>query len=123
MAARSGDIVVLASAARTATITSRDIINSYGRGLVLFFNISVVPGVDTLTLTVKGKDPISGTYYTIVAGTAQAGAALIIMRAYPGLVAAANLTVNDVLPKTFAVTVTASAASSFTYSVSANIIL
>ncbi len=123
MAARSGDIVILASAARTATNNSRDIVNSYGRGVVVFCNVGAAPGIDTVTLTIKGKGPISGLYYTILTSAALVATGLVVLRVYPGLVAAANLTVNDVLPKTFAVTVTHSAGGSFTYSVAANIIL
>mgnify|MGYP001600632907 CR=1 FL=1 len=117
------DATILASAARTATTVSADQTNYSGRGLHLVFDITAVPGADTVTLTIQGKDALSGKYYTILAGAAQVATGTIVMRVYPGLVAAANLVANDVLPRTWRASIAHSAASSFTYSGGASVIL
>ena len=117
------DATILASAARTATTASADQTNFNGRGLHLVFDITAVPGADTVTLTIQGKDALSGAYYTILAGAAQVGTGTIVMRVYPALTAAANLTASDVLPRTWRVNVVHSGAGSFTYRVGASVIL
>ena len=114
---------VLASAIRAATNQSADIVNYNGRGLHLVFDITVVPTVDTVTLTIQGKDELSGKYYTILAGAAQVAVGTVVMRIYPSLTAVANLTASDILPRTWRVSVTHSAATNFTYSVGASVIL
>jgi len=117
------DQTILASAVRAATNNSADFTNYNARGLHLVFDITAVPGVDTVTLTLQGKDALSGKYYTILAGSAQVGVATVVMRVYPGLTAAANLTANDILPRTWRVSVAHSGAGNFTYSVGASLIL
>lgn len=73
----------------------------------------------SIVLTVSGINPATGTAYTILTGAAVTTATTNIYRIYPGLTAAANATVSDVLPKTWIVTVTPANASSTTYSVGA----
>ncbi len=114
---------ILASAVRSANNNSGDQINFNGKGLHLTFNITAVPGAQTVTLTLEGKDETSGQYYTILAGAAQAANGTFIMRVYPGLTAAANLTANDILPRLWRVSIAHSGAGNFTYSVGASIIL
>lgn len=122
---RRGNVndAVLASAVRSATNQSPDQVNHNARGLILVFDITAVPGVDTVTLTIQGKDETSGKYYTILAGAAQSAVGTVVMRVYPGLSATANLTANDVLPRNWRVNVAHSAATNFTYSVGAALIL
>ena len=114
---------VLASAARTATNTSGDFINVGCSGIDLIFDITAVPGTDTVTLTIQGKDPVSGKYYTLLAGAAQSGVATVRMRIYPGLTAVANVDANGILPSIWRVSIAHSAASSFTYSVGAHVVV
>jgi hypothetical protein len=111
---------VLANIARTASLNAPDQRNQLQRGVIVVFDITAVPTVETVLLTIEGKDPISGQYYTILAGAAQVAVATLVMRVYPGLVAIANLTVNDILPDTWRPTVTHSAGGSFEYSVAAS---
>jgi hypothetical protein len=77
-----------------------DQINATGRGLVLVIDITAFAGT-SVTFTLQGKDPASGKYYTIIASAALAAVATTVLRVYPGLTAAANLVVSDVLPRTF----------------------
>ena len=62
---------VLANVARTASLNAPDQRNQLQRGVIVVFDITAVPTVDTVLLTIEGKDPVSGQYYTILAGTAQ----------------------------------------------------
>lgn len=109
--------ILFASAVRTASANSTDQDVSPYLGCLVFINMTAVPGVDTVIFTLEGKDELSGTYYTILATTAIVATGLTVLRVFPGLVAAANATVNDVLPRTIRVRTTHSAASSFTYTV------
>jgi len=111
------DLIILASAARTTSANGADRTNQTCRGFKLVIDMTAVPGVDTVTFTVQGKDPASGKYYTLLASGAIVAASTVVLSLYPALTAAANAVANDILPRTFRVITTHSAASSFTYSV------
>lgn len=87
------------------------------RGVKVVLDITAVPGVDTVLLTIQAKDPVSGKYVTLLAGVAEAGVATRVYTVYPGLVAAANAVASDVVPDDYRVTMTHSAVTSFTYSI------
>lgn len=116
------NIVVLASAARTTTQTQADQTNYNHRGIIAVLDMTLV-GTGSVTLEIDGKDPVSGKYYAILTGVAVTTNSTNIYRVYPGLTAVANATVNDVLPRTWRVKVTANNANSATYSVGAMLIL
>lgn len=109
--------IALPSAIRAATNVTEDFRNDAASGVSVILDITAVPGTDTVTLTIQGKDPASGKYYTILAGAAQSGTGTTKMDVYPGLVVAANLAANAVLPSVWRISMTHSAASNFTYSV------
>lgn len=71
-----------------------------GAGLLIFINITAISGTTpTLTVTLKGcMDGDATATYTILASTALNATGLTVLRVYPGLTAAANLTANDVVP-------------------------
>ena len=95
------DNIVLANlSAATTSGQSADQINYNGRGCKVFINITVFSGT-SITFTIQGKDPVSSTYYTILAGAAQTGTGTVLMSVYPSLTASANVTANDVLPRTW----------------------
>lgn len=119
----SEELILLSSAVRAATVTGVSRKNYGHRGIVLTFDQTVVPGVVTTTPKIQGQDPASGKWVDILAGAAQVGVATIQLKVYPGLVAAANLVANDVLPRTWRFVVTHSGAGNFTYSVGASLIL
>lgn len=73
----------------------------------------------SLVVTIRGSDPASGKAITLLTSAAITTVSTNTYRLYPGLTAVANLTVSDVLPKTFGVRVTAGNASPTTYSVGA----
>lgn len=103
-------ITLLTSAAISANGNSSDQTNYNGKGVLLFINTgSFGSGESTMTVTIQGKDPVSGTYYTILQSASLSASTFTVLRVYPGLTASANATANDVLPRTWRVSYSASA--------------
>ena len=93
---------IITHTAAATGVNGLDINNGYGRGILIFVDITALTGTaPTLTVTLQGKDPVSGKYYTILASTALAAVATTVLRVFPGLTAAANLIANDLLPPDF----------------------
>jgi hypothetical protein len=68
--------------------------------VVVTVDVTAISGTTpTFTVTIQGKDEISGKYYDILATTALNATGTVVLRVYPGLTASANVTVNDVLPR------------------------
>lgn len=113
---------LLASAARTATVNTSDQTNFGGRGVHVTINVTAASATPSVVFTIQGKDDLSGVYYTILASAAITGTGTTVLRVYPGLTAAANVTVNDVLPRTWRVNCVHADADSITYSLGASVI-
>lgn len=111
---------LLASAARTATVTGGTKSNLNGTCLTAHLNITAVPGVDTVLLQLQEQDPISGVWVTLAATLAQVATGLVILKVGVGIsaiAAAANIVVvNQKLPYSWRLNVVHSAATSFIYS-------
>lgn len=107
---------LLASAARTSTTNTADQTLFNGRGAVLFLDITVVPGVETVTLAVQIKDPASGKYISILTSAPQATTGTTIYAVYPGVTPAGGIAISFQLTHTWRVLLTHSASGSFTYS-------
>lgn len=92
--------IVTTHVSTTAPVIS-DITNAGYRGVLVFINIDAISGTtgtaESVTVTIRGRD-FDGTVYTILASAALVATGLVVLRVYPGLTAAANLTVSDVLP-------------------------
>ena len=116
--------IVLASALRTATATSDDQNNDGYRGVILILNMSAEDGAITLTPKVQVKDPVSGNYVDLAgaAFAAQTATGTKMLTIYPGLAETANVSVSDVLPKTWRIVSTMSGSTSMTYSIAAILI-
>lgn len=118
-------VTALASAARTATINSSDIINYNHRGLLLVVDVSSA-GTGSITPSIQIKDSVSGNYRTIwtaaAALTANGTAAYML---YPGAASAALYTeaIQAVVGRTFRVVATHNNANSITYSASVDLVL
>lgn len=83
----------------TGTYNSGDQTSLGGKGGILKANITVLTA-GSVTFSIQGKDVTSGNYYTILASAAIAVTGEITpLRVFPGLPVAANLTVNDLMPK------------------------
>lgn len=95
-------LVTLAAAA--AGGNSAEQINLYGRGLQLSIDITVITGTGpTLTVSIQGKDPVSGKWYTLLQSAALSAVALTNLTVYPGVTAAANVAASQVIPRTWRV--------------------
>lgn len=112
---------ILTSAVRAATVTGQDINNDIYSCVTVILDITAVPGGDTVTLAIQGKDQLSGKYYTILTGAAEAGAATRTYSICPGITVAANVSASQILPAIWRVNVTHSAGTNFTYSVGYNL--
>lgn len=100
------NITALVLSAAAASVNGADLDNIGARGAHVVIDITAITGTTpTATFTVEGKDAVSGKYYTIIASAALNATGTTVLRIYPGLTAAANLTAADVLPKTFRVIV------------------
>ncbi len=115
-------ITLLSSAVRAVTNSTSVIANPGARGLHLVIDMTAVPGVDTVTPKIEGYDETSQKYYTILTGAAIVATGTTVLKIYPGITASANVAVSDILPDSFRVTMTHSAATNFTYSVGASLI-
>lgn len=114
---KSQDTTLLASASRTTTQTSSDIINYSGlSALIVILDMTVV-GTGSVTLSIDGKDPASGKYYNILTGAAITTNSTNIYRIGRNLAAVANTTAQDYIPRTIRIVVTANNANAATYSV------
>ena len=84
---------VQASSIALATVASQDtgISLQMVPGLTIVFDVTALTGTaPTLTLSVEGKDPISGKYYKIIADpSALAAAGTQVIQIAPGIAAAA----------------------------------
>ena len=110
---------LMASAARTATASSPDQNNYNWCGAHIIINVTSITATPSVVPTIQGKDPISGTYYTLLTGLAITTTGITILKIYPGITALANGSANDILPRYWRITMTHADADSITYSVAA----
>mgnify|MGYP000735863357 CR=1 FL=1 len=106
---------VLPSAARTTTQTGDDIYTYIAFGIHFTLDMTAV-GTGSVTVTLQGKDPASGKYYTILAGAAVITNVTNRYTVFPGAPVAANVSANDGLPQVIRFVVTANNANAATYS-------
>jgi hypothetical protein len=106
----------------TTTQTSADQTNNTGRGVKVVLDMTAV-GTGSVTLTIQGKDTASGKYYTLLAGAAVTTNTTNVYTVYPGAPATANVSANDVLPRTWRVLVTANNVNPASYTVGASVVV
>lgn len=120
-------VSVLASAARTATI-STDVTNYNGNTFAVVLNITAAPNTASeIVINIRAKDSISGNYVTLLSSVAIVGSASQSppytnrYRVGPNIAVVANVSAADALARTMNVQVVHSNADSWTYSISADI--
>jgi hypothetical protein len=108
--------VLLASGVVTANGNSFDVPNPRCRGVKVYITTGAFgSGASAITVTIQGKDPVSGKYYTILTSASLvtnkdiSNAAANLLTVYPELAAVANQTAQDVLPPTWRISYQASA--------------
>lgn len=116
------NLLLAASAARTADFNTDDQFNYAGhRGLQVIIDVTASAS-PAFTVTIQGKDPISGKYYTLLASASITGNGTTILEVYPGLLAAANTIANKNLPLVWRLSIDHTNANSATYSIAANML-
>ena len=116
------DVTVLASAARTAAVTGSDITNHNGAGVAhIVLDVTADPAAASITVTIQGKDSLSGKYYDILVGAAVAAVGTTVYRIDPRITAVANSIAQDSLPRVWRVNVAVADADSMTYSIGASV--
>lgn len=108
------DGTAISMGTRTAvTVESADLINYNHRGVHVALHYST--GTANLVLRIQGKDEFSDVYYNLVTGVSVSATSTAVYKVFPGISAgAAGITgqsVNDVLPRTWRVTVVGSGTS------------
>ncbi len=90
-----GEVVTLTAA--SAGVNSAVQTNSQWRGVVVSINVTAITGTSpTLVVTLQGKDPVSGTYYTLLASASITATGFSTLTVYPNAPATAN--VSEPLP-------------------------
>lgn len=87
------------SAAGTGTFNSGSFLNPNGRGIILGINSTINAG--SYLVNLQGQDVASGVWYTLASTAAIVSAVFQTLTVFPGLTAAANVTINGVLPRTW----------------------
>lgn len=114
---------VLPSAARTASINSADLVNYNARGVQVIIDATAIVATPSITVTIKGKDSLSGKYYTLLASAAITTVSTTLLTVYPGVTATANVAASQIIPRTWRVEVVAADADSITYSIGVNYVV
>lgn len=112
------EATLLVSAARTETTNTDDQINDGWKGLYYFFDITAVPGIDTVQVKVQVKNPVSGAYTSIFDGAELSETGLTVVVIYPTALdgSGALAGVGEVgLPRTWRIQILHSGEGSFTY--------
>lgn len=113
---------VIGAAVRTAGATL-GATNRNARGVVIIIRISAASGTGGVTFFIEGNDTLNGLSYPILQSALIIAVQTLVLRVYPGLVAAANLTANDVLPRNWQIRTTHGDASNYTYAAVAQYVL
>lgn len=119
------DLILLASAVRGATTNSANQLNYNARGVILYWDVTVVPGADTVTLTICAWDAVGSNWEILLTGGAEVGVGAFCYMVYPGAGAAANdvdVVAAYPLPRIWRARLTHSGVGNFTYSLGASYI-
>lgn len=118
----SREVVAYASAARTATPAQFVAGCGYARGVAVVVDVTAIVTAPSITVTIEHQDVASGKWVSLLVSAAITTVSTNILRIYPGLVVAANLSANDVLWENLRITVTHANGNSITYSVALHLI-
>ena len=104
------NIALLASGAVTTNANSGDQTNYNARGVKVFIATGAFgSGASTITVSIQGKDPVSGNYFTVLTSASLTASTFSVLTVYPGIAVTANTTASDVIPRTWRVAWAASA--------------
>lgn len=115
----SSSLVTL-SGTTSGTYNSADQTNFNHKGIQLGINLTSISG-GSITVTIQGKDAVSGVYYTILQSAALSSAAFTRLTVHPGLTTSANAMANDLLPRTWRVQVVVGSGATVTGTIGASL--
>lgn len=115
-------LTALSSAARTASTNSADLTNYNGLGGHFIIDVTSITDTPIITPTIQGKCPVSGEYYDILVGSPISTVGTNVLKVHPGITGLANAAANDILPRTFRLSVAHTDADSITYSIGINLV-
>ena len=110
---------IFASAARAATPTAVEIDTAGYDYLALQLSCTLDAAAASVQVEIDYKDPLTGVYTTILAAAALASVSTQLLLVGPGIVAAANVSAQAILPDKIRITATHTDADAITYSVTA----
>lgn len=111
---------LLASAARTALTTSADLFGNSADGVRVIVDVTAQTATPAVTVTIQGKDVVSGKYYDLLVGTAitdVTGLGVYTYTVYPHINTVAGVSASNVLPGIFRIKTTVGDTDSMTYAV------
>lgn len=121
MTVRNEGIEVLKSAARVAAPVVFKLPSNDHEACHIVIDVTAIGAAPSVVVTVRGVDPLSGKRYVILASAAIVAIGTTVLKVGRGLVAAANLAVNDMLPRNIEIDVAHGNGDSITYSVYLNL--
>jgi hypothetical protein len=121
--AENNSTVLLASAARTATVATADQSNPECRGVHVIVNVTAIASSPSVVPTIQGKDELSGVYYDLLVGTAITATGTTVLKVAPGIGTVSGGAAADVLPSTWRVSFTHGDSDSITYSAAAQLVI
>jgi hypothetical protein len=116
-AANQRIITAYASAARTATPDTVELVDLSARALYVVIDVTAVTATPSVTFAIQGVDSVSGKAFAILTSAAITAVGTTVLRIGPGLTAAANVTANDNVPPRVRIVPTHGDADSITYTV------
>lgn len=108
--------IVLKAGNYKQSFASPDFVKTIERWMMVLINVTVVPGVDTITPRIEAKD-MEGNYYTLVQGADIVATGKVKLQLGPGLPDTANLSANAPVPTQYRISMIHSGAGQFTYSI------
>lgn len=112
--------IVLASASRTATVTTDAIANNRCKGIHLVIDATAKTATPSVTPKIQGLDA-NGVWYDVLVGAAITDTGTTVLKVFPGASPVANAVANDYLPPTWRVVLTHGDADALTYTVGATL--
>lgn len=108
---------ILASAARTATPTVDQFHIGSVRGLILVIDVTAIVTTPSVVFTVQGYDQVSGKTWDLLVSAAVTATGTTVLQIHPGMLAAANLKADEVVPPVVTLTAVHADTDSITYTV------
>lgn len=118
------NITLLASASRTGQTSSATQTNYGYRGIIIYLDVTAASGTGGLTVNLNYINPLTGRSASTAIGSARTTASCFVCIIFPApsLPALSGGSLTSVLPSQWNVTITVGDSSSYTYSVTADLI-